>query len=179
MTIRNLAHEALRTATADCHRRVDQIYSTARLSDRLAYGNFLRAQAAACLPLEASLERAGVAGVVEDWPERVRGPLILADLAELEIEKPALAEAPAMTSAPAMLGALYVLEGSRLGAKLLKRSVPANFPAAFLAGTRSLSWRSFLARIDHHLGTSERRAEAIDAARRVFSVFEESGRRFL
>src|SRR5690606_8617990 len=106
MTIRNLAHEALRTATADCHRRVDQIYSAARLSERLAYGNFLRAQAAACLPLEASLERAGVAGVVEDWPERVRGLLILADLAELEIEKPALAEAPAMTSAPAMLGAL-------------------------------------------------------------------------
>ncbi len=179
MTVRNGAHEALRTATADHHRRVDRIYSAARLGDRASYGNFLRAQAAACLPVEASLESAGIAGLLEDWPQRVRGELILADMAELGIERPQMAGTPAIAGAPAMLGAIYVLEGSRLGGSLLKRSVPANFPARFLAGKRPASWRSFLARLDRDLGTPEERTEAIDAARTVFSIFEESGRLYI
>lgn len=176
---RNPAREALRSATADCHRRVDQIYSAARLSDPLSYGNFLRAQAAAFLPVEAALDLAGIADIVEDWPERIRGSLLLKDLAELGIAEPVSGGSIALSGASAMLGALYVLEGSRLGANLLKRSVPAYLPAHFLAGTCSASWPSFLTGLDRSLDTPQRRMEAISAARGVFSIFEEFGRLYL
>lgn len=176
---RNLAREALRSATADCHRRVDQIYSAARLSDPSSYGNFLRAQAAAFLPAEAALDRAGIARIVEDWPERIRGPLLVKDLAELGIARPASRKWPAISGTSAMLGALYVLEGSRLGGKLMKRSIPPDIPTSFLAGECSATWPSFLLQLDRLLDTGERREAAIDAARSVFAIFEESGSFYL
>lgn len=176
---RNRAHEALRSATADCHRTVDEIYSLAKLDDRLSYSKFLRAQSAAYLPIETALDRAGIADVVDDWPQRIRTPLLIRDLAELGVERPALFGSPAIAGEPEMLGALYVLEGSRLGGKILMRAVPASFPASFLSWESSATWRAFLTQLDQILDTEERRGRAIDAARNVFSIFGESGQLYL
>ncbi len=179
MATRYLAREALRVATADCHRRVDEIYSAANLGDRISYANFLRAQASALLPLEAALDRAGIADLMEDWPDRVRGPLLVQDMAVLGVPPPTSDGSPAITGTSAMLGALYVLEGSRLGGKLLKRSIPVDMPTSFLAGDYSASWPTLLLKLDLMLDTAERRTPAIAAARTVFSIFEESGRSYL
>jgi len=176
---RNRAHEALRSATADCHRKVDAIYSGARLDDRLSYGNFLLAQAAALLPVEAALDQSGIADLVEDWPERIRGPKLIRDIVELGIARPEPLRRPTLSGPPEMLGALYVLEGSRLGGKLLRRSVPSDFPTHFLAGESSGSWASFLMRLDQIIDTDAERSGAIDSARAVFSVFEMTGRLYL
>jgi heme oxygenase (biliverdin-IX-beta and delta-forming) len=175
----NPAREALRSGTLDCHRRVDEIYSAARLGDRLSYASFLRAQAAAYLPVEAALDRAGIADIIADWPARIRGPLLVEDMAELGVAKPIFVRPPAMDGISQMLGALYVLEGSRLGGRLLKRLVPAHLPSGFLAGECSASWPTLLLQLERMLDTSERRSGAIAAARSVFSIFEESGRRYL
>lgn len=175
----NLAREMLRAATADCHRRVDEIYSAARLSDPVSYGNFLCAQAAAFLPVEAALDAAGISDVIDDWPSRMRAPHLMHDLSELGIARPAPVAPFAIAGAAEMLGALYVIEGSRLGAKLLKRSVPAHLPATFLGGSGSGSWQSLLILLDRMLDTVELRHQAIGAASDVFTLFERCGRHYL
>lgn len=176
---RNPAHEALRSATAECHRRVDEIYSEADLGDRQSYGNFLRAQAAALLPAEQALERAGIAEFIDDWAARVRGHLLADDLAALGLAIPRPAGSLSIGAPAQLLGVLYMLEGSRLGGTLLKRSVSADLPATFLGGFRPGSWQSLLALLDQRLDTEVRQVDAIDAARDAFSLFENGGRRFL
>ncbi|OHD09919.1 biliverdin-producing heme oxygenase [Sphingopyxis sp. RIFCSPHIGHO2_12_FULL_65_19] len=176
---RNPSRAVLRAATADCHRRVDAIYSAAVLGDRGSYGDFLRAQAAAHLPAERALDRAGIATLLDDWPARMRGSLLVRDLSDLGLPVPAPIGGLDIATRAEMLGALYVLEGSRLGGAMLKRAVPPHFPARFLGGGGAGSWQSLLALLDRALDTAARQGEAIDAARRAFALFEDGGRRFL
>lgn len=177
MMARNPSRAALRAATADCHQRVDAIYSAAVLDDRASYGDFLRAQAAAHLPAERALDRAGIAMLLDDWPARMRGSLLVRDLSDLGLPVPGPIGRLDIATRAEMLGALYVLEGSRLGGAMLKRSVPPHFPARFLGGGAG-SWQSLLALLDRALDTAARQSEAIDAARRTFALFEDGGRRF-
>lgn len=173
------ARAALKAATQDCHERVDAVFSQAALNDRQTYGRFLAAQAAAQLPVEAALIAGDVARIVPDWPMRERGSLIRQDLADLGREVPPPAGALAFRSPAEVLGGLYVLEGSRLGGQVLKRSVPEGFPSRFLGGVNSAAWRSLLAMLDRTLTTAPLRNEAIASARSVFALFETSGRQHL
>ena len=51
-----------------------------------------------------------------------------------------------------MLGAIYVLEGSRLGGAVLKRTVPGHFPRRFLEARQAAgSWRTLLQALDEFL----------------------------
>jgi heme oxygenase len=80
----------LRDATASWHERVDALFSNTDLADPRQYGGFLLAQAAAHLAVEQALDRANVAEIVSDWPERRRGNLIRLDLATLGEQMPVL-----------------------------------------------------------------------------------------
>ncbi len=177
MTIETSARMALRAATASHHHRVDSVFSRAELGDRASYGRFLLAQAAAHLPVEAALARGGVADIVPDWDARQRSALLCADLAGLGLDVPEAAGAIEFEGEAAMLGALYVLEGSRLGGTVLKRSVAPDFPAHFLGGVDSGAWRSLLALLDERLDTESKRSAATRSACRVFELFETGGQR--
>ena len=120
-----LAGLALRRAAAAVHKEVDAIFSDVDLSDARGYRAFLLAQAYAHLPVEAALDTADAARVIPDWPERRRAPLLLGDLARLDAV-PERGAAPSFASEAEVAGTAYVLEGSRLGAKLLSRSVPGD-----------------------------------------------------
>lgn len=170
------ARATLRTATADAHRRVDDIFSRFPLGEAAGYRAFLRATAAAHLPVEAGLEAAGACRLVADWPERKRSHLIRRDLSELDA-RPVAEETPAsFTSEAEMLGALYVLEGSRLGGALLRREVPQGLPVAFLgAPAPAGSWRRLSEFLDRRLVERQSLAEAIDAACQVFTCFAKAG----
>ena len=74
-----------------------------------------------------------------------------------------------------ILGAVYVLEGSRLGGAVLFRSAPFDAPRRFLepdgAGPR---WRSLVALMDARL-TDDREIEAaVRSARAVFNCFHQA-----
>lgn len=170
------ARAQLRLATADCHRRVDTVFSAADLGELSSYADFLRAQAAALLPVEEALEDAGAASLFADWPSRRRGALLVADLAGLGFAPPAPVGRPWLATPAQAIGALYVLEGSRLGGALLKRSVPPHLPSEFLGGMCSASWQALLVLMDAMLDSSEKLAAAIETARRVFGLFELAGR---
>lgn len=173
------ARTLLRAATAAHHDRVDAVFSRATLSDPLSYGRFLRAQAAAHLPTEAALTDAGVATVIPDWDERQRSALLREDLAELGLAVPPPSGALVLQGEGALLGALYVLEGSRLGGAMLVRSVAPDLPRRYLGAQRQGSWRALQQLLDARLVTPADRNAAIATARTVFTLFEAGGVHYL
>jgi heme oxygenase (biliverdin-IX-beta and delta-forming) len=168
---RQHARTSLRAATAADHARVDDCFARYDLSDRGGYAAFLRAQAAALLPVEVVLDDVAV---VPDWPSRRRAHLIRADLTALGSALPALITAPTLVGEAEQLGALYVIEGSRLGGAMLVRSVPADLPRRFLGAHDSRLWRDLLDILDTRLDTPDRLARAEAAAKHVFAMFEEA-----
>jgi len=164
---------SLRAATAAAHARVDRAFSQFDWRRREGFARFLQAQATALLPLERALDLGGTAaGLGIGWAARRRGSALLADLAALGVAAPE-GERPAPIARPAAaLGTIYVLEGSRLGGSLIKRSVPPEFPAAFLAPGPEGGWRALLAVLERELADAAACDEAIGAACAAFDRFE-------
>lgn len=172
------ARAALRAATAAEHERVDALFSTFDLTRGDGYARFLLAQAAAFLPAEAALDRAGVAKLVEDWPRRRRSDLLKADLADLAAPLPELFPAPDFNDSASVMGAMYVLEGSRLGGAVLKRELSMAMPRRFLdAHQEPGSWRKLLEIIESVLYGPEQIVAAVGAAKTLFEMFEAGGLR--
>lgn len=173
------ARQFLRSATDAAHARVDHLFSRFDLADPAGYRRFLTAQAAAFLPVESALDRAGAEQVIPDWPQRRRSALIRADLTRLSVTVPEpFGPQPILDDKAPILGAAYVLEGSRLGAALLKRSVPDGFPSQFLDARQDAgSWRQFLKLLDQFLVRPIDLQAAAQAAEEVFVRFEKSAKR--
>lgn len=168
----------LRTATADAHDRVDRTFSRFDLTRRESYMLFLQAQAGALLPLEHALDAGAAPRLPLNWPARRRGSALLTDLRSLGLTPPVSDELAPIDREAAALGTLYVLEGSRLGGALLRRSVPAGFPAAFLAPGSSAQWRELLDLLESALPAPDHQREAAAAAQDTFERFEKFGRAF-
>lgn len=169
----NPAHKLLREGTADCHARVDAAFGRFDLSSREGYAAFLTAQARAFVPLEASLDAAGADTVITDWSARKRTGALITDLECLKVHIPQPCPVPKVDSQAAIWGQIYVLEGSRLGGRMLKRFVPSELPTAFLGHELpSGAWRELLDRLDEKLVDPADRNAALSAARDVFGVFE-------
>lgn len=174
------ARAVLRAATAADHERVDRLFSGLNLTREADYRLFLTAQAAAHLPTEEAIEAAGARALLADWPERRRSHLLKADLADLGAQLPSSMEPPALPDAASIFGAIYVLEGSRLGGALLKREVPAGLPKRFLNAEQAPgAWRKLLAKLDEFVYAPEHLDAATNAARQVFMRFERAGRLYL
>lgn len=175
----NPTHQALRNETAAAHDRVDAAFAAFDLTDRASYARFLSAHAEAVLPLEAILpgER-----VTADWDARKRGALLREDLAHLRpLAKPDPTTEDPLTfeTLPEIAGALYVLEGSRLGGKFLSRRLPAGFPRAYLDTDQPpANWRKLLDCLDTILYDASELQSALAAAHRVFSAFERAATRW-
>ncbi len=173
--------ERLKDATAAAHRELDAQMSAFDLTVFSGYRHFLQASAGALVPLEAALVEAGISKLFADWPERSRSAAIAADLDRLGREAHATVSVPPLTRS-GMLGTMYVLEGSRLGAKfLLKAVADAADPrigeaTAYLShGAGKRLWQSFLAKLASEDSCDE--DEVIEAARSAFAAFEQAADR--
>lgn len=173
--------ERLRDATAASHRELDAQLSSFDLTVFSGYRRFLQASAGALLPLEAALVDAGVANMFPDWPERARSAAIAADLERLGGEAHASVSVSPMTPS-GVLGTMYVLEGSRLGAKFLLKTVAdaadpriAEATAYLGHGTGKRLWQSFLSRLQSEETCDE--DEAIESAQLAFAAFERAADR--
>ena len=139
--------DRLWVATLREHEALDALVTRSHLETRAGYSAFLSASAQALIPLELALERAGVADWLPDWPSRSRRRALESDLHQLGVRP--LAPSTAAIPSPAFgAGVLYVLEGSRLGGRLLSRQVraaDADLPIAYLShGLEQNLWRAFL-----------------------------------
>jgi heme oxygenase len=171
---------ALRAGTAAEHERVDALFGALNLAAEADYRRFLAAQAAAFLPVEQAIDDAGGARVLADWPGRRRSDLLRQDLAALGLAPPPAQMPPRLDTIAAALGAVYVLEGSRLGGALLKRSVAPAFPRAFLDAQQPPgAWRKLLETLDDCLYETAAVEAAVGAARQTFRCFEAGGLRVL
>lgn len=173
------AHAHLRKATANAHDRVDAAFASFDLSDARPYGAFLQRHAAAFLPAEDALTRAGAGDLIPDWEQFLRGPALIADLARMGLSVPAPKRPPDYADPAAIFGGAYVLEGSRLGGALLRRCVGAGFSRLFLDSVQPPGrWRAFIALLDHALYQNAQLERATKAALETFALFEivEAGR---
>lgn len=154
----------LRTATRPDHARVDAAFGHHDLATRTGYTAFLTAHARVLPAIEARLRPAEL---IPGWQGRAGA--LAEDLATLGTALPAPSPIAIPSGEAARWGALYVLEGSRLGGAVLTKSVPAAFPRAFLAATHAPGqWRALLARLDSL--TLDRDA-TLAGARATFAAF--------
>lgn len=172
----------LRTATADLHAKVDARFADAFAGNAADYSGFLLAMAAVLPPLERALERAGIDRTVPDWEERRRASLLLDDLQAFGAAPPREVEPPRVDGEARQLGVVYVLEGSRLGGKVLLRRALSHPDLRVRAATRYLShgagrdlWASFLARLETSSAVAHASDEAVAGARAAFTLFSDRG----
>lgn len=174
---RESSHAFLRRVTRPWHDGVEAAFERFDLRGRDGLSGFLLAQARAVLPLEDALEAAGAAALLADWPLRRRAGALRADLARLGLRAPSESPVPALPSPVHGLGALYVLEGSRLGGRVLHRRVlgspdPAVRSAtAFLAHHVERGWPSFLAVLDGVPPTQAAQRDLQSGADLAFGLF--------
>jgi heme oxygenase len=162
---------ALRAATAADHEAVDAAFGSLALDTREGYTAFLAAHAR-ILPRAERQLRPGA--LLPGWVGRTGA--LHADLAALGAEPPKELDWQAPESPAGRWGAIYVIEGSRLGAAFLARSVPPELPSAYLNSKHAPgAWRASLARLDEALRQGGV-AEAVVGARAMFDAFEAAAR---
>jgi len=142
----------LREATSALHRELDAMVGV--FSSRDDYARFLQGTFRHRAPVETALQAVVVTPRLSSQGRRLL-PELKADLADLAQPLPAVTPFSLPSDRASVLGALYVLEGSALGARVLVKSAHAlgfgsEFGARYLsAQAGSLdSWRALLAELD-------------------------------
>lgn len=168
----------LREATADLHQEVDARFSGPFGTDRDAYQAFLAALGRAVLPLEAGLEAGGIGELLPDWNDRRRSGALAHDISALGLPPPVAMGSNEIRGEALQFGTLYVLEGSRLGAKLLLRRVLGHADPVVRGATRYLAhgtardfWPSFVERLEASDAVRQAPEQAIAGARAAFLAF--------
>lgn len=146
-------HVRLKTATADAHERVER---QARVVERLQDGTEQAALMTGFYALHAEVEAAAAPWLRDhptlDFDARRRTPLLRRSLEAWGVQPPPVAESVTADSPAQALGLMYVVEGSTLGGKIIRKTVVASGgsldglefldPYGDATGAR---WRSFLA----------------------------------
>ncbi|RST30220.1 heme oxygenase [Sphingomonas ginkgonis] len=174
--------QLLRQATAAAHEAVEASLESAAPETAGGYRRLLAAQGLAVERCERLLEAADVARLVPDWAERSRRAALAEDCRALAVERVAAEGEPQSLPTPAeALGMVYVLEGSRLGARLLHRRLQDNPDVACRAADRFLShgcderlWQSFVTLLEQSSIVAAKPDEAIAGAHRAFAIFSQA-----
>lgn len=172
---------SLRGATDHLHRDLDRIAEGFNLGDVTHYRRFLQANAATLIAIEQLLENAGVADLLPDWPQRSRREAILADLRSLNADVQPLALRRTAPTASEVFGILYVLEGSRLGARVQLDQVLASDDEQVRSASSYLRhgqpgpeqaglWRSFLEQLETHEAADDQ-TQTVSGAVYTFTMF--------
>jgi len=162
----------LRSATAPLHERVDQAFSAFALERTEGYRRFLTAHAEVTVPLEQALEASGIETLLPDWRQRSRRQALLADLQDLGVRMTPLPSADIFTPGWCW-GAAYVMEGSRLGGRVLAKRVAQahpNAPLRYLGQTTPPSWTGFLQQLERN-ASGRPWSEVLAGAQSVFERF--------
>jgi heme oxygenase len=173
-TIPSSLRVKLRISTASAHARLDGLAAAFPLSTRDGYADFLAAHAAALIPIEQALAEADVNALLPDWPSRCRSGAVMRDLDILRAELRAIAVPPICGEA-AIFGTLYVLEGSRLGARVILQNLDPRIAGAathYLQHGDTRLWPTFLSALEASNEAHEDFSATLDAALCTFEVFE-------
>jgi heme oxygenase len=167
----------LREATQRAHEETEAAFAGFDLTQRERYRAFLEQQAAVVLPLEHELDAVGADALLSDWARRKRSAALIADLHELDgVSRPV--HPPVILNPASAWGMLYVLEGSRLGGRVLSSIVSRSDDPRARSATRFLRhgegeqlWPSFVAALNAAIKTETEIAAAVDGAIATFALF--------
>ncbi len=157
---------ALREATMEDHRRVDDLFGDFSLSTKVDYVHFLRAHALALHAIEPVAQ-----------PSSPRLPLLIDDLGALGAAIPTSLPNVEDREGGYRWGLLYALEGSRLGGAMLARQVGDGLPKAYLSAAHGKGeWRAFQQEMDAAatVGGDQWLDDAIKGARAAFDRFAQA-----
>lgn len=164
----------LRAATRAWHDRVDAGFSHFNLAQRDNYAAFLLAHARALLPLEAWIVPDCL---IPGWVGR--SDALESDLVALGLPLPQPLALDLPCDDATRWGAMYVVEGSRLGATTLTQDVPAVFPTNYLNARHAPGgWRGLLAGLETQAasGGAPWKAAAHAGAVHAFTLFDLAAR---
>lgn len=127
------------------------------------------------------MEAAGVEAVVPDWPLRSRRHAILCDLEQLGgVLRQFPTPSPPLTVG-GILGTTYVLEGSRLGSRVLLDAVVRSSDPTVAKTTQYLGhgeghrfWQSYIELLEARGAALDDESDIIDGACRAFALFAEA-----
>ncbi|RZI85066.1 MAG: hypothetical protein EOP38_06545 [Rubrivivax sp.] len=178
-------HQRLQQATAADHQAVEERVNLMGIDSLARYQRVLVAFHGFWPGIEVRINAALPPVLQLEWAPRWRAARLPADLSVLGGESPAAVAAlpvcddwPAITNEPEALGALYVVEGSSLGARHIGRHLQARLGldaasgASFFAGYGEHTgpwWLRFKAVLQQQLATPEQQAMAVQGARQTFA----------
>ena len=174
--------EMLRAEGGALHQQVDATFGHYQLQTRPHYVAFLQAHAQALMGLEALLERSGIQRLLPDWAERRRTAVLGDDLQRLDAIQPAPVAIKRTLDEGECWGVAYVLEGSRLGSRLLDRHAGESADEAVREARGYLghvppkaAWPQFLERLDQAGSDSALHPGMLAGQRLAFEVFLAAG----
>ena len=176
VSTRSNAHDQLRSSTHHLHHLVDSRFHLTSLSSEVAYSAFLLANWPFA-SIEAALERAGIHDVLPDWDKRRRSEALAFDLTHCGILPPRISWLEIASDLGTLLGWSYVLEGSRLGASMIVRTIsrPGEHSARathFLRqGDGAHLWQSYKAALSSIDGDPAAISNACEGAKLAFHCF--------
>ncbi|MFB6264285.1 MAG: biliverdin-producing heme oxygenase [Bradymonadaceae bacterium] len=185
--------DAIRDRTGAAHDRVEAVMS-ARFFDVDSFDvdrfrELLVAYYGLYRPLDRRLERR-IEELMPDFEHRDRAGRLASDLETIGMEPAAidqlpvasLAAMPALETAPALAGCLYVVEGSALGKRVIRRDLAADLgddllgADAFFADRpeeTSRRWQAFREHFRRRVDRSEALEAAVQSASSTFRVYTE------
>jgi heme oxygenase len=176
----------LRNATRAEHARLDALITGAGfLTSRPRYLAYLSATLVAREAVERALDTAGADEIYPDWPRRRIAMNLRQDLQDIDHPAAPVSASPAfaVSNRAGILGALYVLEGASLGARLLQ-TVAADLGMSAAFGARHMAtqtadrtvWPRFTSLLDTAELDRSGETECARTAVRVFERFEHAYR---
>jgi heme oxygenase len=178
-------HERLQQATAADHQAVEDRVNLMGIVSLARYQRVLVAFHGFWPGIEDRIHAALPPDLQTEWAPRWRGARLANDLLMLAGESPAAVAAlpacddwPMITHEAEALGALYVIEGSSLGARHISRHLQARLGleaasgASFFAGHGDQTgawWLRFKEVLRGQLATPEQQALAVEGARQTFA----------
>jgi heme oxygenase len=171
------AHVSLRGRTRPLHELLDGCFNASTLGERPEYVRFLLANSPIAW-IEPALTSAGIQRLLPDWQQRRRHFGLVADLEELGVCPGPSGNCVIEADIGTMLGWAYVLEGSRMGARLIRRIVESSGDSDLLKATRFIRhgenvnyWRTFAAALSQIDQDDNAIARAGIAAETAFACF--------
>ncbi len=177
----NLLTHRLKSETTTTHDSVDNlVMSVNPFANTENYGKFLQLQEIFHKIVDDVYLREDLNQAIEGLAATARHQAVLADMADLGIEKFAIGELPSPTHDEA-IGWLYCAEGSNLGAAFLFKEVnkinfDENKGARHLAAHedgRGKHWRNFSEKLNAIDFSEEERAAAVKGAQEAFAYYKQ------
>lgn len=122
-------------------------------------------------PVEDGLEGAGAGRLYQAWRDRRRAAVLRGDIRRAGAGVPDPRPPVPFADADEIWGGLYVLEGSRLGARQVARGWPAADLPGFLRPDPSGTWANFLDALRRFDPGQARHPRLVRGARKAFAAF--------